>query len=329
MNKKRNVVAFGLTGILAFVVGYFSYDSEVRETRIEGAPSIKNLVIAEKNKEPELSLVDDETLRRWQTYDDTEALGSLYDRELAFSKFRYMLAADTYGTFERLADLPQGHPGEEELHRLLVEYLASTNISQTGYLLEILKGNTFLYEMTAVGVASVIAQNSLRENELFQWWAIYPDNIELASNTSSAVVDIIRRHESSEEVIIANYERTMALPSGPVRSSLLKNVLSTTYPDRFEIAQQLLLQLPQDSEFDAAVGEFAYYASKHDPVTSMEWAFTIETEDARRLATVSIANNWASNDQSSFESWFARNREFLDEDTLNQIQDVVWRNESK
>ncbi|WOO43401.1 hypothetical protein [Rubellicoccus peritrichatus] len=327
MNNKCKIAVFVSTGILTFALGYFSYDSEVRETRIEVVPAKQNTIITEKPQQFEPTLIDEETKKRWQAYDDVEALGSFYQRDQAFSKFRYMLAADAYDTFERIAALPEGHPGEEELHRLLVEYLASTNISQTGYLLEMLKGNSFLYEMTAVGVASVIAQNPLRDNELFQWWSIYPDNIDLAYSTSSAVVDIIRRHESSEEVIIANYERTMALPSGPVRSALMRNVLSTTYPDRFEIAQQLLLRLPQDSEFDDAVGEFAFYASQHDPATSMEWAFTIKAEDARRLATVSIANNWASNDQSSFESWFAENSDSLDEDTLIQIQETVWRHE--
>ncbi len=297
-------------GFFCIVAGYFSNSS--------------NRFLLEKNhntsakREAANHSLDRATHERWETYDLVAALDSVETKQAALKKLQVLLAENPQATFERLSQIPERHPGEDELAPLLTAHLLESNLDSSSNLLEMFKQNRFLYDMVSATVSSTLAMESNRDQELQNWWRSQSDNRELADNIGSAVVEIIRRDGNSEQAIRKQYEFAKTLPSGPMKSSVLTHILNTTYPDRIELTHQLLSALPQNGEFDQAISDFSFNASKHDAPTAMLWALTIKSEEARQIAVSNIANEWQQIDREAYQQWLAENKNLLDSAVLSQ-----------
>ena len=309
MTKVRmlRIVVFGAVGVVAYVAGYVSpsFDGRPASSVVE---SLATTAMSEEqlmdpfpdSEETALRLLPD-TERRWRNYDAVELLAIDETLDEGIEQVSAMLEADPAGTLQQLARLPQDHPGEGNLAYPVSEYLETLPLEQAIPLVNLLKPKENLYASVSKSMA-LGAEEEGEIGELFNWWSVEADNEALASATSVAVSEALREDRSPEALEMV-FQKASALPDGPVRDSLLKKIVLSSYPENLFLAGQLLSELPSTPGLDSAVAEFSAMVSKDYPEAGLEWAKTLHDDDMRKTYLEFIGERWREPGEEEYAEW--------------------------
>jgi len=252
------------------------------------------------------------SLDRWSVYKAVQALGEPGQSQSAFEALRQSLTDDLEGTFERLGELPERHPGEGLLVKPLLEALYGCDLPKAAELLENFRENEFIYRMLSANLAATTAQDPMNQAVLYEWWKNQAKNEALARSTSVAALEMIRAEKSTEQSIKNHFEKAVELPEGAMRAEVLQQIVSATFPDQLELAENLLIDLPGDLNFDPAIADFAYQACEHDPAAALLWSETIQAPELRETVFLSITTRWNQADPASLQEWLRKEGGELD-----------------